>query len=232
MKFKKAISLFLAFILLFAGLVSCTDTDNLPSEDLASPENEQPDSVDKKIVFSTMSGSNSDIEISSAYADLTADKTVFPIDDVTLSCYYGFAWYTDFREHYALGQYYPYVDITFDYYACGDDNLPDESSYFPLPMNRVENIMTDEYRCTTKMHKNDDEGPLYFKEYNHSEKLTIPALLFEDTEDGFIFFTIYYQGYNIFDGTPIYLSASAGFYYIQEPDNTIKIYPSVEASKL
>lgn len=231
MNFKKLISLFFVLIMLFSVLASCADVDALPSEDEASPENEQPDNAEQKFVFSTMSDYGHHEITLPGDTDLAADKTVFPIDDVTLTFYYGVEWYPDIQFQYVMGQFYPYVDLSLIYVSTDYDRYNNIGEKFEIPIKRVENFMTEEYRCTLTKDETYTEGIRYLKAYNHSEKLTIPATLFEN-DDGYIYFKIYFSGYNFLDGNQIWIYDTVGFYYVKEPDNTIKIYRSEkEAAK-
>ena len=222
MHLKRIISLLLVIVLMLLCLVSCSTPDSSVDGD-TSPNGDEAGAEVKDEGFTTMLGSgDGDIRLSPAYADLVADKTVFDIDNVTVDFYYGFLWYPEIEYHIEEGSIYPYVDMSFEYNPVKSNKMPDLTQTVSFPLKRVEDIMTEKYRCESVFK---DEVELYNTEYNHYETLTIPKELFEK-DDGYVFIKIYYTGINNVTGLDLILHAKAGFYYVKQSDNTIKIYRS------
>lgn len=224
MCFKKAISFFLLFALLFLNLISCNNS-NSNENDGQKGDNLNVDKSDKGFT-SIQSEIPGDPDPSLAFVDYTAEKTTFNIDEVEITFHYGFAWYSDINIHYAKGDVFPYVDLTFAYLPKDYDVRLNPDGKIEIPIKRVENIMTDEYRCTSKQDESDPYGLMYYIQYNHSEKITLPVELFSEDE-GSVFFTLYYEGINELDGSSIFLYETTSFYFVKTSENTIKIYPSI-----
>jgi len=221
---KKSISLLLVIVFVLLCFASCGTNDSSVDGDTILNDNDSgPDT--KHDGFTTMSGSLGGLYPNPARSDLTAEKSVFNIDNVDITYHYGFAWYPDINDHLEYGEFYPYVDISFSYYRLEEELSIEPGSKIDIPLKRVETMMTEEYRNSSIY---DEEQELYFPKYNHSEKIAVPKELFAEDE-GWISFNVYYESEEIneIQGSKNSLYTSVSFYYVKQADTTIKIIKQV-----
>ena len=160
--------------------------------------------------------------------DYKTDKSVFNINEVKVTYYYGFPFgkNPDFEQMISQGRVYPYVDLIFTSYAreikWGSVANPDPETKVEKVVKRVENIMSEDYMYITDL---SFKPKTRYDRYRHSEELIVPAELFLHNE-GFIRFDTYYRGTNELTGENLVLGNPKTFYYEKLDEDTVKLYRS------
>lgn len=125
------------------------------------------------------------------HAACRSEKSVFDIDDVTLTFYYGdYFGYSPIEKYKWNHVTYESYELYFENYKTGDKVL----------IRHVdEDFVSEKHRCTYRYAK----GTLLVEEiiFNHSEELTIPRELFTE-DNGVVNFNVYGFGIVMNQGVP------------------------------
>ena len=143
-----------------------------------------------EILFAASSGS-APVERMGQFGTYYSEKNQFPIDDVTLTFYFGIS----LPEVERNLDYYdvPKLTLYFGKYVYFGKEIG-ENDYFVKVREYNVNFLSGEYYYETLHYENDK----YYRKYHHSEELTIPPEMFtkeasqmDSEKEGGFFLTVY-----------------------------------------